>query len=1115
MNNPVKILNYATSVNNYVTLYTEIPHDFVVGDTIYINGGYYDNTKNLVDTFIEYTESNGTFVANDIFSFINGYKIVDTHIVGSDMFAFTINVLTSPSTLVYPYGTQQNRFGFLEDYYNDNSSPEMLAYNNRINNLEHSEIYAYKKGIFNSIGVFTHIEDHMIGIRDNDNIYSNVSIDNPYDIGNNPVLDLHIQRCCIQRATLINVIYGDFGLDTQPDPMLLYKNKLEIREHLDSNDPTNPNTFALLPIVNTYYPISRMDNGSIIGCYVYCANFYNPKGDCNFIGGAIFDSIIGNNGLYYDTTTIKNNDTQIHRSNTYSLIQDPLNINTLQISRGELLIYKKLNNPKPITNDDWTHDNSTNELTIEIEVPTQDLYKCNLEIDENLFKYKIDGLTIQTKDVLEFSDDHIILQKVNNLNYYYCSIKDYKINQNSYWSSISIIVKNIFDEPISIEFDSINSFIKLYTPTETFFDVSISTISKLDIYYNPVMSHPIVGCNFIGGYYRNCEVGAYKINGTKHSNVYFDDTVNFTNYHIKDETDPSNINHNTINWAYIENNSSIYTFDISNSVIISSIPKTLKIINVEIKDSLIRDSFVYNSTLKNTRGFECLWDMCNIESITSNNISKVYGTFDISDLNTFYIAKPVVPTYFENSTSRRSSQNPFYEFNTISGNQNMRNSTYHKARNYTMSKTGNGLNPIISLPVNVISNQYVNTNYDGDIILGTYNGGTYNSIGLNTNLDVPVIKYNPITPVGYKLPNTDDDNYNIYTFGVYTNNTSAWALDEFKLLNIDHSASGDDKTIYYKKGVEVIVPFTASDYSIFNSVPGLSSTHPAQTISIGGGNTEIIPYKPLDKFIKPVPYLFGNKVEFYATNIIESDLYWFNISGMGNFNPVNVEDNLNIDESIINKITFSGYGDIVDVTPNNTSINNVSIGLNTISIEFNNSIFDGLNTSEHATVTNNLYEVERIYVFDITNVTTTDELIGETILTRSSIKNKYSLNERYTLDPYATGATYFGNTVDLTNDNGGILNVYIEENKTYVIYFDIWVTPSHVTPSHVGDSSYNDPNNLYNTYEKTNISGSYSRFVRVAVTVTGTIEALSLLGKNNSGIIDYIFTENDEKIIIN
>jgi hypothetical protein len=102
----LKLLNYASfglyDINTQIAklrVFTELDHSFVVGDKLYIVGGYYDNCNSKL-------YSTGNFYAANT----TGYEVLA--IIDSNSFILDIDVdfnLANP--FIYPYGVPNNEFG--------------------------------------------------------------------------------------------------------------------------------------------------------------------------------------------------------------------------------------------------------------------------------------------------------------------------------------------------------------------------------------------------------------------------------------------------------------------------------------------------------------------------------------------------------------------------------------------------------------------------------------------------------------------------------------------------------------------------------------------------------------------------------------------------------------------------------------------------------------------------------------------------------------------------------------------------------------------------------------------------------------------------------------------
>ncbi len=115
----LKLVNYATQVNSKLQLFTELNHNFIIGDIVYISGGYYDNTI-ITNPFVLNSNTN---------SYIQGYTVI-----GINYANHSIILEYNVSTLVYPYGTLLNPFGNPQDAVN-------LAYNTFTGNNLYNDIY--------------------------------------------------------------------------------------------------------------------------------------------------------------------------------------------------------------------------------------------------------------------------------------------------------------------------------------------------------------------------------------------------------------------------------------------------------------------------------------------------------------------------------------------------------------------------------------------------------------------------------------------------------------------------------------------------------------------------------------------------------------------------------------------------------------------------------------------------------------------------------------------------------------------------------------------------------------------------------------------------------------
>lgn len=203
-NKSLKLLNYCKENNTKLQLFTELTHDFLVGDYVYIIGGYYDNTKSLL---------NGT----DMFSsFKKGYKILS---VNTSNNSFIIDYTADVLTLVYPYGTPLNKFGNPQDNIN-------LAYNNYSTNNLYKSIYVSKFAF--SSGTIENIEIRN-GVFGRDNLQVTM---NRINGANNKINISHIVAKNVKATSSIIKSKTDISGDIIQ--------KMRISENLSSGVPTNP-----------------------------------------------------------------------------------------------------------------------------------------------------------------------------------------------------------------------------------------------------------------------------------------------------------------------------------------------------------------------------------------------------------------------------------------------------------------------------------------------------------------------------------------------------------------------------------------------------------------------------------------------------------------------------------------------------------------------------------------------------------------------------------------------------------------------------------------------------------------------------------------------------------
>lgn len=101
----LKLLNYVAASGGNLEFYTELDHQFVAGDIVYIIGGIYDNTESL-----SYSTLPNLYTT--------GYKVISVNVATNGV---TLDI-SSGAPIIYPYGTALNLEGDPQDAVN-------LAYN--------------------------------------------------------------------------------------------------------------------------------------------------------------------------------------------------------------------------------------------------------------------------------------------------------------------------------------------------------------------------------------------------------------------------------------------------------------------------------------------------------------------------------------------------------------------------------------------------------------------------------------------------------------------------------------------------------------------------------------------------------------------------------------------------------------------------------------------------------------------------------------------------------------------------------------------------------------------------------------------------------------------------
>jgi hypothetical protein len=210
----VKLVNYAQNDNGKLKLFTELSHTFNVDDTIYIIGGHYDNTSELLNVtdFSVLTP----YIHNP---FLAGYKVISVDYANN---SFTIDYDTTDLTLIYPYGEVNNRFGDSQDNIN-------LSYNNDINRFSYASKNVFLSGDMRQ-GT---ISDGIFG---NDN---NTAELNSYNVNNQTTITHIISKN-------VNLHKGTIASKVITTNSPSSSNKLVVSEDLSVN-VNNPHTYTIQP----------------------------------------------------------------------------------------------------------------------------------------------------------------------------------------------------------------------------------------------------------------------------------------------------------------------------------------------------------------------------------------------------------------------------------------------------------------------------------------------------------------------------------------------------------------------------------------------------------------------------------------------------------------------------------------------------------------------------------------------------------------------------------------------------------------------------------------------------------------------------------------------------
>jgi len=250
----LKLLNYSTEDNNFLKLYTELNHNFQIGDIVYINGGYYDISK-----FIQMIYQYGTSL-NIFTGYLKGLKIIAVDLANN---AFTVNVPADQNNIIYPFGTENNKFSDPTDLIN-------LAYNTYLSDDLYKDVYVSTAVMTNgSISKGT-INNGVFGT-----LSTPVNLNKPSNIPSNLTINHIASKNAIATSCVINDLTS--GEITQ---------KLKVVEDLTSGIPTNP--FNL-----TSVSVGLNNNG--FGYNVFEKFIINSTSQTSTINNGNFDNILAGN----------------------------------------------------------------------------------------------------------------------------------------------------------------------------------------------------------------------------------------------------------------------------------------------------------------------------------------------------------------------------------------------------------------------------------------------------------------------------------------------------------------------------------------------------------------------------------------------------------------------------------------------------------------------------------------------------------------------------------------------------------------------------------------------------------------------------------------------------
>lgn len=1083
MNNPVALVNYATLKNNKLKLYTETKHDFIVGDYIYISGGYYDNTENLLQNIINYSIS-PTF--NNIFKKPKGYKIIE---VSSNGYEFVLNdfEFNNLNHIVYPYGNTTYTY---DDYNNYGLDPNNDPTNNRLGRLDdntlidgycsisdntvYNKIYVHKSAILSGAIKNTKTDNIIIGTRitNNDSTVKTNSCITPQSINNSIIINSNIK-------------YSD---------ILSYSSKISLFNIIDENTQINGNLFNKIGLVtdNKYYTYtSKIQKANIVGSNINNCDLYDSLSNTQIDNCNFNNSIIGRQYFSNSNNLITVNDnlvkSEFNNCDIFSCrflnatIETKINNSNFE----NLISFENIN----IIN----FQNVSGKGQIEIEIKTNDIFKYDLAISD---EYYFGFCSKKYSSLYGFSN----IVKTNTIDEplpIKCKIINFTKDQNSINSYITF--------EFDIQFDSTNindyifqsdyNLILYYTETHNInkkLNIIDSNINTCMLTNN---NNLINSSTIIGGRYNYVTLENFKSNALNTNFVYL---LENNIYSVMEGTTKS-LNETQLYNTYMKSKSILYSNSIKDSYVYSNTGYNCGIIGATIEDSIIENSFLYHCNIINSKTKNIMWDMCSIQS---NETDTFYYENNIN------IGESVLHT--KNYINNRTTTLPYQNFVLLNG---VKTDLNKKSRNIEITKTSDSL---IHNNVNNVKDGDINSIYEA----GEYNSAIYNNNNI-TKIDLPIIRadiYREVpTPPDYNFISSDLNflnGYPSYPISITSIAISSKSLDfrnnnKILVLNTIREEDSNINTKYlpyYNKTTNTT--YTPNSTYLLGYNPPLRDFF----------TNELQDYKVDTSFIESNPtclYPILNDVKLYSFNLINAPItYNGNISNLAAVDVIDV-NNIPTLDNIIDKITFNGANLSVstttktDITPDRICLGTIDInnGFNNIKISFNNSNYVGINGTYTVACSSLLYEVERIYIYN----NTVNNLIGDTFVLRNA------LNDRYVLDDILiTDILTLPTDIELKYDNGISFEYDFILNNTYFVYFDVWITTHYVNTGdlNVDNRSFYNTSGLgngYNNDEKTSINGS-SRFkIRIYMTVNSNQEIFYLL--DNDG--DFIYTNDNKKIIIN